>query len=394
MGYCPRLPAYSKAVLPALALMLAPLPPIDPAALRATIERLSSWHTRHISSTTFDEAVDWIAGEYRKIPGAKVELFEYPVVKGPRVAADRNVRMVLCRLEPNQPDPQPGLVMMGGHLDTINMTGPADTTLRSPGANDDASGSAATLECARAMAARPRRHPMIFIGFTGEEQNLLSSRALAARAKTEGWTIDALLNNDIVGNSSDLLGERDPREVRVFSELSPDHQARELARFMEWLQRTQGAKGFGVKLVFRNDRFGRGGDHTPFNQAGFTAVRLTETFEEYTRQHTDQDLPQYVDYGYLSRVAGLNLLALDRLANAGPPPTRVRIGRAQGHDTVLTWTATPGVDYTVYWRDTAHGAWEQAQRVGAAATTTLKKVSHDEHEFAVGADGGIPVPAT
>lgn len=381
-------------MLPLLALTLAPLPKIDPGALRATVTKLSSWPTRHISSPTFDEAVDWIAGEYRKIPGAQVELMEYPVAKGPRVAADRTVRLVLCRLTPNAPDSQPGIVMMGGHLDTINMSGPADVTLPSPGANDDASGTAATLEVARAMSARPRRHPMVFIAFTGEEQNLLSSRALAARAKAEGWTIDALLNNDIVGNSSDLQGERDARHVRVFSELSADHQARELARFMEWLQRTQGAKGFGAKLVFRNDRFGRGGDHTPFNQQGFTAVRLTETFEEYTRQHTDRDLPQYVDYEYLSRVAGLNLIAVDRLANAGPPPTRVRIGRQQGHDTVLTWTATPGVDYTVYWRDTASGPWAQAQRVGSVATITLKKVSHDEHEFAVGADGGIPVPAS
>ena len=380
-------------MLALLATYAPPLPRVDPNALRATVTHLAAYPTRHISSATFDAAVDWTAEQYRKIPGARVELFEYDVAKGPRVAADRRVRMVLCRLAPNAPDPQPGLVMMGGHLDTINMSGPADPTLRAPGANDDASGSAATLECARIMALRPRRHPMMFIGFTGEEQNLLSSRALAARAKAEGWTIDALLNDDIVGNGGDAQGERDARRVRVFSEDPGRTGSRELARFVEWLGRTEGPKGFGARLVFRNDRLGRGGDHTPFNLAGFPAVRFTEAFEEYTQQHSDRDLPQYVDYAYLARVAGLNLLALDRLANAGPAPTNVRLGRAQGHDTALTWTATPGTRYTVYWRDTAHGAWERSQRVGEVGTTLLKRISHDEHEFAVGADGGIPVPA-
>lgn len=370
----------------------APLPKIDPHALRATDEKLASWHNRHTSSQGLEEAAEWLASEYRKIPGAKVELMRYHVVKGPRVVEDKDVVQVLCRLEPTE-NPLPGLVVMGGHFDTINMSGPADISLRSPGANDDGSGTSATLECARVMGGRARRHPMLFVAFSGEEQSLLGSSALAARAKAEGWTIDAVLSNDMIGNSRNGVGLHDDKHLRVFSESSENHQSRELARYIEWLQRTQGAKGHSVKLVFRKDRFGRGGDHTPFNNAGFTAVRLTEAVEDYTHQHTPEDLPEHVDFDYLARNAAVNLLALDRLANAGPPPTRVRIDRRQGHDTTLTWNATPDTRYVIYWRDTANGVWERFKNVGAVKTITLEKISKDDHEFAVGAEGGIPVPA-
>jgi hypothetical protein len=372
-------------------MMLAPLPKIDPAALRATVEKLASWQNRHTASKGLEEAAEWIAGEYRKIPGAKVEIMRYPIVKGPRVPEDKETVEVLCRLEPTA-DPLPGLVIMGGHMDSINMSGPADVTLRAPGANDDGSGTAATLEVARAMASRPRRHPTLFVAFSGEEQALLGSAALANRAKAEGWPIDAVLSNDMIGNSRNGTGRHDDKHLRVFSEAVETHQGRELARFIEWLQRTEGQKGHSVKLVFRRDRFGRGGDHTPFNNAGFTAVRLTEMVEDYTHQHTPNDLPEHMDFPYLSRNAMVNLLAVDRLANAGVAPTRVRIDRKQSHDTTLTWTATPGTSYVVYWRDTASGTWEHAQKVGAVATIRLD-VDKDNTELAVGAENGIPVPA-
>lgn len=378
-------------MLAALVMTLAPLPKIDPAALRATIDKLSSWHNRHTASDGLQEAAAWIAGEYGKIPGAKVETFRYEIKKGPRVPADRTTVEVICRLEPNAPDPQPGLVIMGGHLDSINMSGPADVGLRAPGANDDGSGTAATLEVAKAMAGRTRRHPMLFVAFSGEEQGLNGSTALAARAKAEGWPIDAVLSNDMIGNSRNGTGAHDDRHLRVFSEAVEAHQGRELARWIEWLQRTEG-KGSVVKLVFRKDRFGRGGDHTPFNNEGFTAVRLTEMVEDYTHQHTPEDLPEHVDFPYLARNAEVNLLAVDRLANAGPAPTHVRIDRKQSHDTTLTWTATPNTPYVVYWRDTASGAWEHAERVGSVATAHLK-ADKDNTEFAVGAENGIPVPA-
>ena len=379
-------------MLALLAMTLAPLPKISPDALRVTVVRLSALPTRHTSSEGLTEAAAYLAAEYAKIPGAKVETMRYPVRKGARVAADKEVVQVVCRLEPTG-DPLPGMVIMGGHMDTINMSGPADASLRAPGANDDGSGTAATLEVARAMAGRARRRPMLFVAFSGEEQGLLGSTALAARAKAEGWAIDAVLSNDMIGNSRNGSGAHNDKELRVFSEDAEAHRGRELARWIEWLQRTEGQKGHAVKLVFRKDRFGRGGDHTPFNNAGFTAVRLTEAIEDYTHQHTPEDLAEFVDFGYLSRNAGVNLLALDRLANAAPPPTRVRIDRKQSHDTTLTWNASPGASCIVYWRDTASGVWQGSQRVGAVETANLK-LDKDNTEFAVGAEGGIPVPAS
>lgn len=320
----------------------------------------------------------------------------FELKQGPRVPADKTVVQVLCRLDATS-EPLPGLVLMGAHLDTMNAQGVDDLTIRAPGANDDASGVAAMLEVARIMAGRPRRHPMVFAVFSGEEQGLVGATALAHRAKAEGWTIDALLNNDMIGNSRNAHGTHYNGQVRVFSEASPEHQSRELARWMEWLQRTDGeqrlAGTHAVKLVFRHDRFARGGDHTPFNKAGFTAVRLTEMVEDYTHQHTPDDLPAFIDYAYLARNAAVNMLAIDHLANAGPPPTDVRIDRRQSHDTTLTWTATPGVSYVVYSRDTANGRWEHARSVGSVDRVTLE-IDKDNTEFAVGADGGIPTPAT
>ncbi len=370
---------------------LAPLPKIDPAALRATVEKLSSWNNRHTASPTLTEAAAWLAAEYGKIPGAKVETMTYAVNKGQRIPEDKDVVQVICRFEPTE-EPLPGIVLMGGHFDTINMSGPADISLRSPGANDDGSGTAATLEVAKIMAARPHRHPLVFVAFSGEEEGLNGSTALAARAKKESWPIDAVLSNDMIGNSRNGFGMHEDKYLRVFSEAVDTHQGRELARWIEWLQRNEGAKGHSVRLVFRKDRFGRGGDHTPFNNAGFTAVRLTEAVEDYTHQHTPDDLPEHMDFPYLARNAAINLLAIDRLSNAGAPPMRVRIDRRQSHDTTLTWTSKPGTNYVVYWRDTASGVWEHALKVGAVATANLK-VSKDDTEFAVGAEGGIPVPA-
>lgn len=148
-----------------------------------------------------------------------------------------------------------------------------------------------------------------------------------------------------------------------------------------------------MKLVFRRDRFGRGGDHTPFSQNGFNAVRFVEVHEEYTRQHTPDDLPEFVDANYVANVAKVNLLVMASLANAAEPPENVRIDRRQGHDTTVTWRSTPGVSYVVYWRDTASPVWQGSKDVGAADRATIEKINKDDHVFAVGAVGGIPVEA-
>lgn len=369
---------------------------IKPEALRATVEKLAAFTTRNTNSPTLNDAADWLAGEFRKLPGIQVEVMRYHIEKSQRVPEAKDVVQVVAVL-PGKTDRR---VLIGGHLDSLNLR--ADIlTGRAPGANDDASGVAVTLEAARAMAGKNWENTVVFVGFTGEEQGLLGSKALADRAKAEKWNLQAVLSNDTVGSSGNLHDQKDEKRIRVFSdefdptppsETRPAHNSRELARFVEFATRDK-VPGFGVKLVFRADRFGRGGDHTPFAQAGFSAVRLVEVHEEYTRQHTPDDLPEHMDWAYLANVARLNLAALTTLANAADPPTNVRIDRGQGHDTKVTWDGAAGVKYVVYHRETTSPTWEKAIDVGEAKETVVKGVNKDDHIFAVGAAGGIPVVA-
>jgi Zn-dependent M28 family amino/carboxypeptidase len=256
------------------------------------------------------------------------------------------------------------------------------------------------------MSKRKWTKSLVFCGFSGEEQGLHGARALARRAKAEGWQIDAMLNNDTVGSSRNKSGQKDEKRVRVFSAefvpqaadgaagpaARPPHNSRELARFIEWATRDM-VRGFGIKLVFRQDRFGRGGDHTPFMEEGFPAVRFIEVHEEYSQQHTPDDLPQYMDWRYLANVTRMNLITMASIAEAGPAPTAVRVNMSQGHDTNLTWTATPGTRYTVYWRETTSPTWQGSRDVGAVDKATIEKANKDDHVFAVGSTGGVPVVA-
>lgn len=385
-------------LLPLLALTLQQpdyeklLAEVSPERMRATVEKLASWPTRNTSSPHMREAADWLAAEFRKIPGVEVELMPYKIEKGRRIPEDKEVVQVVAKLK----GADERIVLVGGHMDTIVLDGDP-LTARSPGANDDASGVALALELARVMAQHKWQHTLMFVGFTGEEQGLLGSRALAQRAKTEGWKIDAILSNDTVGSSSNKSGQKDAKRIRVFSD-APDprnenpQQSRELARFIEWVTRDK-VKDHGIKLVFRRDRFGRGGDHTPFSEAGFNAVRFIEVHEEFTRQHTVDDLPEHIDWQYLAQNARINLSAMAALANAGAPPENVKVDTRQGHDTRLTWTVTAGTRYVVYWRDTASAVWEGSREIGEAGEATIEKVNKDDHFFAVGAVGGVPVAA-
>lgn len=365
---------------------------VDSRRLMATVRHLSTaWPDRNTNNPTCREAAEWVAAEFRKIPGMQVELMPFRVEQGPRIRETKEVVQVVATL----PGRSARRVLVGGHLDTIALPLPG-WAVPSPGANDDASGVAATLECARLLAGTERENTLVFVAFTGEEQGLLGARALAARAKTEKWDIVGVLNNDTVGSSESVSGRKNKREIRIFSaDDMPEGatgSARELARWIEHETRSK-VRGFGVKLVFRNDRFGRGGDHTPFQQAGFAAVRFTEAVEEYSRQHTSEDLAKYVDARYLANVTRINLLALQSLAKAGPAPTRVRIDRAQGENTRLTWMAQKGVRYRVYWRETLSPVWQGSKEVGEVSEATLGGIHKDDHEFGVAASGGVPVPA-
>jgi hypothetical protein len=390
--------------LAALALA-APALNVDETRMRALIEHLAAFNTRNTSTPELEQAADWVADEFRKIPGLQVEIFKYDLHAGPRVPVDKSVSEVVATL----PGKTERRVIIGGHLDSINMSRGANVyTARAPGANDDLSGVALTMEAARLMSQKTWNDTLVFVAFSGEEQGLFGSAALARYAKEQGWKIDGVLSNDMVSNSSDHLGERDDRNVRVFSEESPTHDSRELARYIEWIQNTRKEElyfdpeltrrrtskpGHAVKLVFRKDRFGRGGDHSSFNNEGFTAVRFVDVYEEYQRQHTPLDLPEYVDYKYLANNARVNILAASALANAPSPPARVRVVRDQNQTTTLTWEGLADGSYVVYWRETTSPVWEVARAV-KGNKAVIEKVNKDDHQFAVGSPGGIPVPAT
>lgn len=370
---------------------------VDPARLKATIEKLAAFPTRNTLSPGNAAAAEWIAGEYRKVPGLQVELMKYTISKSRRVPEDREVVQVVAVL-PGKTDRR---LVVGGHFDSLNIPGGDPATARAPGANDDASGTALAMELARVMAGRQWNQTLVFCAFSGEEQGLLGSRALAQRAKSEGWKLEAMLNNDIVGSSSNKAGMKADNTVRLFSEEfdatppnpeRPAHNSRELARLAEWVARRD-LKDFKVKLVYRRDRFQRGGDHTPFNETGFDAVRFCEMTEEFTRQHVADDLPEFVDPQYLAGVTRANLATLASLAMAGPAPSNVRYNARQGHDTTLTWRGAPGVKYAVYWRETDVSTWQGYREVGEVETATVEKVNKDHYFFAVGAVGGIPVEA-
>jgi Zn-dependent M28 family amino/carboxypeptidase len=371
---------------------------VDAKRLRATVEKLASFQTRNTLSETLNDAAKWLQGEYRSIPGIQSTLFEYVLPKSRRVPEDKKVVEVVAWLNGSGSKAKSleelrgqRVILIGGHMDSLNLQVDAATG-RAPGANDDASGTSAALECARLMAKAQWSQTVVFVGFSGEEQGLNGSRALAKFAKANGWLLEAVLSNDMVGNSGNNAGQIDKKHVRVFSDEVEINNSRELARFIELSVRRH-VKGFGVKLVYRADRFGRGGDHTPFSQEGFSAVRFIEVHEEYTRQHTPDDLPKFMDWTYLANSTKANLAALCELANAGSSPTNVRITRDQSHDTTITWKGVAGTKFVVYWRSTTSPIWEGTISVGASEKITITKVNKDDHFFAVGTEGGIPIAA-
>lgn len=232
----------------------------------------------------------------------------------------------------------------------------------------------------------------MFVAFSGEEQGLFGSGALAERAQKESWKIEAMLNNDTVGASQGPGKLKDKKRVRLYSEESTDHNSRELARFIEWETRGK-VKGFSPWLVFRKDRFQRGGDHTPFNIKGFNAVRFVEAIEYLTHQHTDKDTLEGIDFEYLANVVRLNLISLSSFASAADAPTNVRYDAKQAHDTTVRWNSQPGVSYRVFWRESSSSVWQGMVEAGEKNEVTIKGKNKDDHVFAVGAVGGVPISA-
>jgi Zn-dependent M28 family amino/carboxypeptidase len=316
---------------------------------------------------------------------------------------------VYAVLKGTDPEDAKRIVLVTGHYDSRNSSN-ENVTDAAPGANDDASGTAVSLECARVLSKLKFPGTIIFVAVAGEEQGLYGSKHFAEYAKAQGWGIEAALNNDIVGG--DKSAGQDPRAVRVFSESIPenpsarqlrmirylggenDSPSRELARYIVQAARTY-ATQVAPLLEFRLDRYLRGGDHSSFNEAGFAAVRFTEFRENYDRQHQNVraekgvqygDLPQFVDFDYVAGVARVNAATLASLAAAPGPPQNVRlVTKELVNDSTIEWDAPAdgrANSYEVLWRATSAPDWEHSERVQNATKATIP-VSKDNVIFAV-----------
>ncbi len=303
------------------------------------------------------------------------------------------------------------IFMISGHLDS-RASDVMNSTIDAPGANDDGSGVAAVLECARIMSKRSFPATIIFVAVSGEEQGLLGSGYLAKKAKQEGWQLEALLNNDIMGsNNSNETNIIDNTRLRVFSEglpafeldknamtirnlgLENDGKARQLARYVKETGERY-VDHLEVVLIYRNDRFLRGGDHTPFVQNGFAAVRITEMNENYNRQHQDirmengiqyGDLPGFIDKEYLRKNTAINLASLANLAKAPSTPQKVKIDvKNLSNSTVLHWkpSATGKViGYYILLRETTAPVWQK--KIFTNESEMTLPYSKDNYFFAV-----------
>jgi Peptidase family M28 len=400
---------------------------VSPDRIRQTIEKLVSFQNRSTLSPQDEASIqagkgigaarEWIKAELERDSKECGGCLEVKTDSFEEQAADRipkpteitNVYAVLRGTDPAQAN---RIVLVTGHYDSRN-TDNLNTTDAAPGANDDGSGTAVSLECARVLSKMKFPATIIFLTVAGEEQGLNGSKHFAQMAKQQGWNLEAVLNNDIVGG--DRSTQQDASVVRVFSEGLPaaateteirriralggesDSISRELARYIAEVGTTYDA---GVKplLIFRLDRFLRGGDHYSFNQQGFAAVRFTEFREDYNHQHQNVrtengieygDLPKFVDFDYVARVARLNAATLASLAAAPSPPAKVRmLTKELQNDTTLTWESSPGAaSYEVLWRATSAPDWEHAQMVASGTRATLK-LSKDNVIFGVRAVDG------
>ena len=399
---------------------------VQPERMRADIQTMVDFGTRHTLSETQSEtrgigaARRWAAREFESISRACGGCLEIvtpsDTVTGRRVPTPTEVVDVVA-IQRGTGDPN-RVIIISGHLDS-RVSDVMDFTSDAPGANDDASGVAAVLEAARILSAYEFDATLVYAVLSGEEQGLLGGKILADYATEQGWFVQANLNNDIVGNSEGQSGIVDTTRVRVFSEGTKtveteaqansrrynggevDSSSRNLARFIDGIAERY-LTNFDVEMIYRTDRFGRGGDQVEMLRAGFPAVRISEGAENYDRQHQDlrvEDGVHYgdtidgVDFDYLAQVTRLNVISMAALARAPAPPTGVTIAGAVQPDTTLTWQAVPGAaGYRVWWRSTTAPQWTYSRWVAGGDTTrvVLEGIVIDDYFFgvsAVSADG-------
>jgi hypothetical protein len=381
---------------------------ISADSLLGIVQRLESFGTRDSRSlgTGQDRGIaaarDWILQEMRGYsPRLQVDFETYQVAPQGRVLRAFELRNVVAVL----PGRSGRRIYVTAHFDSsARLPGQEefdrdqlDFENFAPGANDNGSGTAVTMELARVLAQSGIEFDatLVFVAFAGEEQGLLGAILHADRARSEGLRIDAVYNSDIVGNELGGSGIVDGQGVRVFSEGPEDSDSRQLARFIQRV----GARylpGHEVRLVARADRFGRGGDHSAFNWAGFPAVRFTEPQENYARQHTIHDTSDGISSAYMARNAKVKASAVATQAMAPPTPEvngpdglpMLSRHPRRGYDAHLQWERSPGaVGYRVFWRDSWSANWAFDMEVGDVTELLLPDFSIDTHVLAVAAIG-------
>jgi Zn-dependent M28 family amino/carboxypeptidase len=395
---------------------------IDPHNIENTIRKLVSFGTRNTLSDQNNRnrgigaARDWLYAEFQKAAAASAgrmtvekQTFEQPKVS--RVPQPTMLTNIVATLKGIQPESANRVYVVSGHYDSI--CGSAiDARCDAPGANDDASGTAAVLEMARVMAKYKFDATIVFMTVPGEEQGLLGATHFAEESKKNNVNIEAMFTNDIIGSSLGGNGVRDPHTVRVFSEGVPsnetpaeatsrrsvggenDSPSRQLARFIKETS-DRYLPSMKVWMIYRRDRYSRGGDHQPFLERGYAAVRFTEPNEDYHHQHQNVriengiqygDLPQFDDFKYIADVARVNAAALAALASAPARPKNVLMATGLSDDTTIKWEANQEADlagYEIVWRDTTAATWTNSRPIGNVLTYTIKGLSKDNYFFGV-----------
>jgi len=391
--------------------------------IKRMVTKLVGFGTRHTLSETESDtrgigaARRWIKSEFEQISaqcGGCLQVIEQKQTFSghKRIPQPTEVINIVAiqkgTLDPNR------YVIMTGDIDS-RVTDPLDASSDSPGANDNASGVAGVLEAARVLSQHKFAGSIVYAALSGEEQGLFGGKIMAGIAKKEGWRVEAVINNDMIGNISGINGVINNATARVFSEGTRfvetaeearkrrftggevDSPSRNLARYIDKIADNY-IPNLDVMMIYRLDRFGRGGHHRPFNEVGFPGVRIMETNEHYDRQHQDLrsengrpfgDVLLGVDFAYNAKLTSLNAVTLASMAWAPPPPAETAIAGAVKPSTTLSWQRPQGkmaenlAGYRLYWRLTTEPTWTRSQYVGDVTEFELKNMVIDNYFFGV-----------
>ena len=396
---------------------------IDAGNVERYDRALAAFGTRHTLSSQTDPdrgigaARDYIYGELQKSAATSggrmtVEKQTFTAPAGPRIPAPTPITNVVATLKGTQPESEGRTYVVSGHYDS-RCSDVMNATCDAPGANDDASGVSAVMEMARVMAKRSFDATIVFMAVAGEEQGLVGSTYFAEQSKQQGRDIQGMFTNDIIGSSLGQNGVRDPNTVRLFAAgpyndetaqeaadrrttgSENDTPARQLARYAKEVN-DQSPTDMAVRVIYKRDRYLRGGDHIPFLDRRYPAARFTEVNEDYRHQHQDVrtedgvqygDLTRFVDFGYTARVAKVNAATLAGLASAPGTPTDVRVHTGQLNvDTALEWAANKEPDvagYEIVYRNTIEPFWTHTIKVGDVTSFTVKGITKDHFMFGV-----------